>query len=108
MWSNRSSFKLILYLPVRPDDCRYSEVVLLLLCDRSWMNFRRYPVFLRFHDGCILQFHTYCIQISATPEVGLTSYKYALHSEDRKSTRLNSSHVATSYAVYCLKKKKKI
>src|SRR5437870_10989969 len=26
--------------------------------------------------------------------------------EDRKSTRLNSSHVATSYAVFCLKKKK--
>src|SRR5690625_6107339 len=25
--------------------------------------------------------------------------------EDRKSTRLNSSHVAISYAVFCLKKK---
>src|SRR5690625_6959449 len=29
-----------------------------------------------------------------------------LDSEDRKSTRLNSSHVAISYAVFCLKKKK--
>src|SRR5437870_10847654 len=28
--------------------------------------------------------------------------------EDRKSTRLNSSHVAISYAVFCLKKKKSI
>src|SRR5690625_6035032 len=27
---------------------------------------------------------------------------------DRKSTRLNSSHVAISYAVFCLKKKNKI
>src|SRR5437660_7932640 len=27
---------------------------------------------------------------------------------DRKSTRLNSSHVAISYAVFCLKKKKQI
>src|SRR5699024_11982826 len=27
---------------------------------------------------------------------------------DRKSTRLNSSHVSISYAVFCLKKKKKI
>src|SRR5690606_39584907 len=27
-------------------------------------------------------------------------------SADRKSTRLNSSHVQTSYAVFCLKKKK--
>src|SRR5690625_6887089 len=26
--------------------------------------------------------------------------------EDRKSTRLNSSHVAISYAVFCLKKKR--
>src|SRR5207245_11497937 len=28
-------------------------------------------------------------------------------SEDRKSTRLNSSHGSISYAVFCLKKKKK-
>src|SRR3712207_7565526 len=28
--------------------------------------------------------------------------------EDRKSTRLNSSHANISYAVFCLKKKKKI
>src|SRR5256885_12619663 len=27
--------------------------------------------------------------------------------EDRKSTRLNSSHLVISYAVFCLKKKKK-
>src|SRR5438067_13094504 len=27
--------------------------------------------------------------------------------QDRKSTRLNSSHVSISYAVFCLKKKKK-
>src|SRR5688572_31413260 len=29
------------------------------------------------------------------------------HGEDRKSTRLNSSHSQISYAVFCLKKKKK-
>src|SRR5690625_5950673 len=28
--------------------------------------------------------------------------------QDRKSTRLNSSHVASSYAVFCLKTKKNI
>src|SRR5690554_6992450 len=33
---------------------------------------------------------------------------YDLYSfKDRKSTRLNSSHVRISYAVFCLKKKKK-
>src|SRR5690349_22185270 len=31
----------------------------------------------------------------------------ALTGQDRKSTRLNSSHVEISYAVFCLKKKKK-
>src|SRR5262245_63890772 len=30
-----------------------------------------------------------------------------LREEDRKSTRLNSSHLGISYAVFCLKKKKK-
>src|SRR2546426_4866485 len=31
----------------------------------------------------------------------------ARHRPDRKSTRLNSSHLVISYAVFCLKKKKK-
>src|SRR5271166_6708392 len=39
---------------------------------------------------------------------GITGiYRYVVHSpefRDRKSTRLNSSHVAISYAVFCLKK----
>src|SRR2546426_7372410 len=29
------------------------------------------------------------------------------HNRDRKSTRLNSSHLVISYAVFCLEKKKK-
>src|SRR5439155_20317392 len=37
---------------------------------------------------------------------GIPRESYQLMS-DRKSTRLNSSHVAISYAVFCLKKKKK-
>src|SRR5690349_24007435 len=31
-----------------------------------------------------------------------------IHFIDRKSTRLNSSHVEISYAVFCLKKKKRV
>src|SRR5690625_6452130 len=34
------------------------------------------------------------------------SSMYEQQFQDRKSTRLNSSHVAISYAVFCLKKKK--
>src|SRR5256885_5090674 len=33
--------------------------------------------------------------------------KKAVYKVDRKSTRLNSSHLVISYAVFCLKKKKK-
>src|SRR5690625_6709075 len=35
------------------------------------------------------------------------SYEIIKERRDRKSTRLNSSHVAISYAVFCLKKKKR-
>src|SRR5690606_11613829 len=35
----------------------------------------------------------------------LLSFIYSIDVEDRKSTRLNSSHVKISYAVFCLKKK---
>src|SRR3712207_7959659 len=34
--------------------------------------------------------------------------KSATKTRDRKSTRLNSSHANISYAVFCLKKKKKL
>src|SRR5690554_5696370 len=37
----------------------------------------------------------------------LMAWGLALVLGDRKSTRLNSSHVRTSYAVFCLKKKTK-
>src|SRR5439155_10940158 len=37
---------------------------------------------------------------------GVKGWKDLSSSSDRKSTRLNSSHVAISYAVFCLKKKK--
>src|SRR5438132_5281622 len=33
--------------------------------------------------------------------------RYLFDGRDRKSTRLNSSHTVISYAVFCLKKKKK-
>src|SRR5690625_6710995 len=36
---------------------------------------------------------------------GLSSVERLVQAADRKSTRLNSSHVAISYAVFCLKKK---
>src|SRR3712207_8305514 len=43
----------------------------------------------------------------AGPDYSLVGAALKLSSEDRKSTRLNSSHANISYAVFCLKKKKK-
>src|SRR5438105_7515365 len=40
-------------------------------------------------------------------EVGLRLARVLAQERDRKSTRLNSSHEWISYAVFCLKKKKK-
>src|SRR5262245_63910293 len=48
-------------------------------------------------------------QVVGQPGCGLMELGPALHLlpvEDRKSTRLNSSHLGISYAVFCLKKKK--
>src|SRR5207249_6120918 len=38
----------------------------------------------------------------------MTAKKVIRNNQDRKSTRLNSSHVSISYAVFCLKKKKQL
>src|SRR6266540_4925894 len=44
----------------------------------------------------------------AVPGLLLRSCDSPARRLDRKSTRLNSSHITISYAVFCLKKKKKI
>src|SRR5256885_12825268 len=43
--------------------------------------------------------------ICRPPELGSSAAPTAERSIDRKSTRLNSSHLVISYAVFCLKKK---
>src|SRR2546427_7598757 len=40
--------------------------------------------------------------------LGSLRFEGGLVAEDRKSTRLNSSHSQISYAVFCLKKKNKV
>src|SRR2546426_9362226 len=61
----------------------------------------------------LLTDHLHPIQIArqfihATPNLGGIALFGGLleRSADRKSTRLNSSHLVISYAVFCLKKKK--
>src|SRR5690348_18197839 len=55
-----------------------------------------------------LRFSTRALQ-GVSPKSGptLTHHQAVRPETDRKSTRLNSSHPSISYAVFCLKKKKK-
>src|SRR5690606_41526988 len=46
-----------------------------------------------------------CLNVGCIPSKALLDSSENYH-KDRKSTRLNSSHVKISYAVFCLKKKK--
>src|SRR5204862_8301671 len=45
--------------------------------------------------------------LRVTSKQGVLDVPALLRGQDRKSTRLNSSHVEISYAVFCLKKKTK-
>src|SRR2546430_13458624 len=70
-------------------------------------------------DGCRPATHPVTLLAVEVPQVegrarcdaGLEARAEARHAKrnlDRKSTRLNSSHSQISYAVFCLKKKKRI
>src|SRR5438105_11348971 len=48
------------------------------------------------------------LRLKANQTIGKNGISHFVLSKDRKSTRLNSSHEWSSYAVFCLKKKKTI
>src|SRR5258708_36979733 len=73
-------FFLMIRRPPRSTLFPYTTLFRSIWCRESW---RQYPVLPR--TGC----------------------HWSLWIIDRKSTRLNSSHQIISYAVFCLKKKKK-
>src|SRR5258705_9617360 len=49
----------------------------------------------------------YAASLLLTGVVQELAWEYPAFTQDRKSTRLNSSHLGISYAVFCLKKKTK-
>src|SRR5205807_6132051 len=57
---------------------------------------------LALRAGCV----GYIAKPIDTRTFGAEVSRYLVDTEDRKSTRLNSSHLVISYAVFCLKKKK--
>src|SRR5438477_8575834 len=74
---------------------------------------------LSLHDALPISISRRCeaSSLPSTPRLTTTSsaacslsrrrWLFAIQKRDRKSTRLNSSHMSISYAVFCLKKKKK-
>src|SRR2546426_9409005 len=68
-----------------------------------------FPYTTLFRSGftlTILLLATFTTRLRRSARYGIISYLADLR-KDRKSTRLNSSHLVISYAVFCLKKKKK-
>src|SRR5438477_7893849 len=63
---------------------------------------------LSLHDALPISAEIDCGAITLTKIVSICLVAdKAVNVLDRKSTRLNSSHMSISYAVFCLKKKKK-
>src|SRR5438067_10034407 len=58
------------------------------------------------YEGVTLEDDVFCGPSSVFTNVN-NPRSHVPRKKDRKSTRLNSSHVSISYAVFCLKKKKK-
>src|SRR5699024_6107929 len=80
---NRTAKVADIYAPVRPGtDIGYLGAIVKYIIDNE------------LYDETYVREHTNA-QFKVNPDFNL----------DRKSTRLNSSHVSTSYAVFCLKKK---
>src|SRR5438477_7036735 len=59
-----------------------------------------FPYTTLFRSGCFIR------NLLVPRQIGLFPRKQRRVRQDRKSTRLNSSHMSISYAVFCLKKKK--
>src|SRR5437870_11375912 len=70
-------------------------------CGLDWLG-----KFERLHPSAIVLTHAHPDHAWGLKR-GAPCPVYAPQKTDRKSTRLNSSHVAISYAVFCLKKKKR-
>src|SRR5437667_9662860 len=82
--------------------------------------FLRYGSFFFFNDAATTEIYTLSLHdalpISASSPAPASASRsccrcwraMSMPISDRKSTRLNSSHITISYAVFCLKKKKQI
>src|SRR5690242_10569499 len=84
------------YLPIMSDET--------LMLEGNGSIFLAGPYLVKAAIGENIDAETLGGAVTHTEISGIADYKFK--TEDRKSTRLNSSHMSISYAVFCLKKKK--
>src|SRR5690606_42121710 len=104
-----------LYNPISGDTCRRAHASVTASVDTRWIyvvwSFFADPATtgisnLSLHDALpICRLGAGCGPGGLPADRGGHPDRHHLQGRDRKSTRLNSSHVKISYAVFCLKKK---
>src|SRR5699024_11460279 len=90
------------YTPTIPKEGLFKGLNVLTPNDISILHLER--VANDFHARYQAKSKTYSYRVDNQRIRNPFTRNFALH-QDRKSTRLNSSHVSISYAVFCLKKK---
>src|SRR5207253_506268 len=87
----------------------WTETMLLqaLLCNSAAFRIKLSLPMIRYFEESYLAEHIPAYEIVDRDSYNTYSSIW-IEKSDRKSTRLNSSHVAISYAVFCLKKKSKM
>src|SRR2546426_4365966 len=96
------------------NDTATTEIYTLSLHDALPISAEECSIHMVGLDGFDMTFTTvqHYLSVEDLPtgqyEVEARASSFEIAKTDRKSTRLNSSHLVISYAVFCLKKKKKI
>src|SRR5690606_41363480 len=86
----------------------YNDAVVDWLVDDFHVSLIRLSMAIEPDEGYLQQPEKQAALIRKIADRGIKRGVYVIidwHDQDRKSTRLNSSHVKISYAVFCLKKK---
>src|ERR1035438_596370 len=101
MWTPSGAQLGFSFLPSPCVNCTYSLVATFMV------NMLKAPVAYPWVHAKAIRWPSGCHDaLDASPVPGVNLSKSDPSILDRKSTRLNSSHLGISYAVFCLKKKK--
>src|SRR3712207_6993979 len=96
-----SDFFLMIARPPRSTHFPYATLF------RSRKSRRLFPRHPTRQPGCLFDRDSHVLGIAAAGQQRTDWLSQVVRGQDRKSTRLNSSHANISYAVFCSKKKNK-